>query len=113
MKRIKLNERDLSRIVKRVIKEDYSNVDEYEKRYSELVNKLSNLVSELDNLANEFEDLGEEVYSQVDPMYDDEGNEVDDYDKEQMNVELEDIAQSAVSYAEIISRCSYKITGYM
>jgi hypothetical protein len=115
MKRtVKLNEKDLSHIVKKVIKEDsmegFPNLEEYENTYSELVSKLSNLIDELDILANEFEDLGEEVYSQVDPTY---GDEEEDYDREQMNADLEDIAQSSLSYVEIISRCTNKIAGYM
>ena len=110
MKRTKLNERDLSRIAKRVIKEE-SNLEDYEKRYSELVKELSSIIRHLESLAYEFEELSEDAYSKVDPF--EEEDEEYDYDKEQMKVDLEDIAQSAMSYADIIDACANELTQYM
>ena len=91
--------------VKPLLNEQNSSVEEYDKKYSELSLKLSNLIYDLGEVAAEFEDLGEEVYSQVDSYEDDEDDEEEgegDYDKEQMNVELEDIAQSCMTYSDMI-----------
>jgi hypothetical protein len=97
--------------VKPLLNEQNSTVDEYDKKYSELSSKFSNLIHDLEQVGAEFEELGEEVYSQIDSYVDDEEGEEgeEDYDKEQMNDELEDIAQSCLVYSDMIYEFITKI----
>lgn len=79
----------------------FSNIDEYENKYSELVNKTRSLLSELESVASEFEEFSEELYSQIDiegeDSDDEEGMETESY-----NMDIEDLAQSSSSYSELL-----------
>lgn len=95
--------------VKPLLNEQESSVEGYDKKYSELSSKFNNLIYDLEQVASEFEELGEEIYSQVDSYEDDEEEGEEDYDKEQMNFELEDIASSCLIYSDMIYEFINKI----
>ena len=70
---VRLTERDLNRIVKRVIKEDESMLNELDDRYNELRKRLNAITKELDVLSQEFESLGHDSYNEID--YDQESED--------------------------------------
>lgn len=101
-KTVRLTEKDLSRITKRIIKEDI-NLDDYTERYDDLGFRLNDLIYQLNELSRDYEELAEEVYSQIDTFDEEESEEVD-YDKEQYYYELENIANGSFSYSQLIDK---------
>jgi hypothetical protein len=85
MKKIRLTEKDLSRIVKRVIKEDQSKLAEFEDRSVGLFMVLKRVAFKLNEIANEYEKLSEEAYSLEDNNY-----------------EIEELGGAAGYYSELI-----------
>ena len=97
----RITERDLNRIVKRVIKEDESTLNELDERYTELVKKLRYIAKELEVLTQEFESLGHDAYNQID--YD---RESEDYSSELTDeeYEIEEIGASCGMMMEAIDQ---------
>jgi|LakMenEpi03Aug12_release.lakeMendotaPanAssembly.Ray.scaffolds.fasta_scaffold276265_2 hypothetical protein len=66
---VKLTENDLSRIVRKVIKEqDSDNLEELQEKFSEIANNISNAIYDLKEYKKELDDLYEEVIYSTDDV---------------------------------------------
>jgi hypothetical protein len=90
---IRLTESDLTRIVKRVIKEDQSKLAEFEDRSVGLFMELKRVAFKLNEIANEYEKLSEEAHSLLD---------MDSSEFSSDDHEIEGLAASAYYNSELI-----------